>query len=688
MRIICFLCFMLVSLSAFPQGKIIPVVVDGDEVTYSKSNNQVTAKGHVVMKYKGVTLKCDEASYNVKLNAAYIKGHVEIIDSKGVVKAKEANYNFTNKRAQINDIHIKFLPMYGYAKSGEKVSDNEYILHKGYVTTCDPKMHSNFDYKVVSNKIIVYPGRKVIAKNVILKIGEIPIFYVPYYSQSLKDNSLPVEVSPGKDSDWGFYVLTRWRYYFNNNNKGKISLDWYDKRGIGTGINHKFNAGKYGTGLATLYYINDDLYGNNKSYIPDDRYREDFSYHNTIGTHLNINAEYHKFSDVDFMKDFFYREYEKDTHPLSYFLADYSLGNSSISLLAQKRINKFYSETEYLPKLEYNFYRHSINNSPFYFESTESLSGLTKKYADSGLNYDATRFHTHNVLSYEKSIAWLHIVPYVGMYSTFYSRNRYGESNIWRQAPEAGISLSTKLYKIIKHTFTLFGERIDSIRHIITPKLSYSYIHPPTTSKNQLADFDSIDTLQRTENMVLELKNKIQAKTGNKVRDLLYFNPSLEYKFNKEGKGSFLDNLKTDFEFFPKRGISITADSKYDFVDKAFEEANIDFGINDEDNKKYSVYVGERYAKVSNSQTTLSFMYKLNSKWKFSTYWRYGYEGGSGFQEQQYVVTHTLHCWIMDLGLNVDEDSNYSIWVMFKVRAFPRIHVGFEHTYHGARSHY
>jgi len=685
MKTICFLCFVFLSLSAFSQNKIIPVVVDGDEVTYSKENEQVIAKGHVVMKYKGVTLKCDEASYSVKLNAAYIKGNVEIINDKGTVRAEEANYDFANKKAQINNIHIESFPMYGGAESGEKVSDNEYVLNRGYVTTCNLKKPH---YKLASKRIIIYPGKKVVAKNVVLKIGDIPIFYIPYYSQSLKDNSFPVELSPGKDSDWGFYVLSRWRYYFNDNNKGKVNFDWYDKRGIGTGVSHEFNAGKYGKGIAKIYYINDDLYGNNTSYIPDDRYKSEFSYHNTLGSSLTLNAEYHKFSDVDFMKDFFYREYEKDTHPLSYFLADYSLGNSAVSLLAQKRVNKFYEETEYLPKLEYNLYRHSINNSPFYFESTESIAGLTKKYADSGLDYDSTRFHTHNVLSYERKIAWLHIVPYTGMYSTFYSRDIYGGRNVWRQAPEAGISFSTKLYRAIRHPFTLFGEKIDAIRHIITPKLSYSYIHPPTTSRNELAEFDDVDTLERTESIILEMKNKIQAKNGDKVWDLFYFNPSLEYKLNQEGKGSFLDNLKTDLEFFPKKGISITSDSEYDFVDRAFKEVNIDFGIKAEDNKKYSVYIGERYAKDSDSQTTLSFMYQLNSKWQFRTYWRYGYEGGSGFQEQQYVVRRDLHCWLMDLGLDIDQDSNYTLWVIFRIKAFPKIHVGFDHTYHGARSGY
>ena len=157
MKTIIFLCFILLSLNAFSQNKIIPVVVDGDEVTYSKENEQVIAKGHVVMKYKGVTLKCDEASYSVKLNAAYIKGNVKIINDKGTVRAKEANYDFANKKAQINNIHIESPPMYGGAKSGEKVSGNEYIFNKGYVTTCNLKKPH---YKLASKKLLYIRAKR------------------------------------------------------------------------------------------------------------------------------------------------------------------------------------------------------------------------------------------------------------------------------------------------------------------------------------------------------------------------------------------------------------------------------------------------------------------------------------------------------------------------------------------------
>jgi len=636
------------------------------------------------MKYKDVILNCNEAVYNVKANTAHIKGNVRIKTPKGVVIATRADYDFNNKTARIKNIRLNSYPLYGEAAQGAKVSSNEYILKNGYVTTCN-REHPH--YTLNSRRIIVYPGKRIIAKNVVLKIGKIPIFYIPYLSRSLKDMSSPVTVIPGKDKDWGYYLLTRWRYYLGRDNRGRLLFDWYNQRGEGVGVRDKLHTKKYGDALFNLYYIRDKLYENNPDVsISADRYKTQLSYNNHIGN-LNLTGEFNKFSDINFMKDFFYREYELDTHPMSYFLADYSFSNSSLSLLTQVRANNFFEETEYLPQLTYNFYRQRIRNTHLYFESTASFGNLSKKFADSSTEYSSMRLNDHSILSYIRRIAWLSIAPYVGIYSTFYSKAKFGNNNVWRQAPESGITFSTRIYKIIHKGFNFMGERIDKLRHILTPAITYSYIHPPTTSKNELFSFDAIDDLARQENIVFSLGNKLQAKNKQRTWDLLYFNPSLEYTLNQEGKGSFLDNLTTKLEFYPRPGMSFTMNSKYSFVSDKISEFNADFGISDTRNHRWSAYLGHRYAQGESNQGTLSFTYQLTPKWQLKEYLRYEYNTGT-FQEQQYALRRDLHCWWMDIGVDVDNNHNYTLWVIFRIKAFPGIRVGFDHTYNGTRASY
>lgn len=692
-----FFCFF--CLTAQAQQSIIPVIIDGDEVVYSKENEVVAAKGNVSMKYQEIVLTCESASYDVNNNTADIDSEFVITSKEGIMHAASGVYDFNTKTATLKKIRLESEPYYGKADTGEKISENEYLLRRGYLSTCEyEKPH----YKLTARTIRVYPGDRVIASNMILKIGAIPVFYFPYYSHSLKE-PFPVEVIPGKGNDWGFDVLSRWKYHLVEGSRGKVHLDWYETRGWGSGVTHKLETGKFGQALIKYYTIDDEIYGaSNRNelldiypdrsgidtkYLDSRRYKGEISYSWQPDPALAINAEFHKFSDEYFMKDFFYREYEREAHPYSYFLMDYSFNNSSLSLFTQKRANHFFAETEYLPQLEYNFYRQRMAASPFYFESTLSAANLITKSVHSAADTDANRLYSHSVVSYPTNIVWLSITPYAGMYSAYYSKNIDGDQNIWRQAPEAGVSLSTKLYKYFSGGFDFLGERVDHFRHLLTPILEYSYIHSPTVANGRLGTFDSLDDLSRKEAVIFTLENKLQAKNESRGWDYLYFAPSFEYKIDQEGTGSFFDNFKTKLEFYPNQFFSLASDTTYDCLNRSWSEANVDVGFRDTKNKRYNFSFGHRYARDESSQSTLSFTYQLTSKVQFKNYLRYEHRTGD-FKEQQYFFRRDLHCWWMDFGIDVDNNKNIGFWIIFRIKAFPEAQVGFNHTYEGSRQEY
>lgn len=695
----------------FCDEKIEPVDIKGDQIDYIHEEGKIVAKGNVQMKYKGVTLFCDEANYDSKANVAHIKGNVKIVREEGTIYGDDIIYNFNTNEAEMVDMKIEAPPIYGTAKKIQKEQENKYALDHGQITTCDLEEPH---YRLVARNITVYPGEKVVARNMVFKVGKIPIFYFPYFSQSLKDKSFPLQIVPGKKGDWGYFVLTRWRYNSRSEkHRGKLIFDWYEKRGLGRGITHKSESKEFGEALVNFYYIEDKLYHlenrddlfseypeRNKlaqKYLNDDRYRGQFSYSWQPMENLSIKSEFHKWSDQNVTKDFFEREFDIEPHPLTYTLMSYAFSNSSLSLLTQKRLNRFFTETEYLPQLEYDFYRQELGKSNFYLESDTKVGKLAYRVSDSGddpegtpdffRDGDAFRFHSHNVLSYANSIKWLYFNPYVGYYTTFYSKNIFGDRDLWRTAPEAGVNLSTKLFKSFDTDFSLFGEEIDKIRHIMTPTVSYSYIHAPTVSKNNLYPFDDIDYLEREEKIVFEFENKWQAKNDERAWDFVYFSPSVEYQINREGRGSYFDKIKSELEIYPKKGLSLNGDTEYDVRERAFKEANIDLRFRDTENDRYTISFGHRYLRRDSSQSTFGLTYKITPKLQFRNYLRYEYKTGK-FEEQQYALRQDLHCWWMDLGLDIDKNQEYTFWVKFTLKAFPDAHVGFDHSYDGAKKEY
>ncbi len=707
--------FLTVSFSIFSQEKMIPVVIDGDEINYLQAEGKIIAKGNVKLKYKEMELFCDEVHYDANTNKAHIIGDVKIVREGTIMYAKDIVYDFATFNMEMDQMRFEEKPIFGRAEKVEKTEEGHYRLLKGYVTTCDlEKPH----YRLVAKKVTVYPGERVVAKNMILMVGKVPIFYIPYFAQSLKDKSFPIDVVPGKNSEWGYYLLTRWRYNLNSTNRGKIHFDWYDDRGQGYGITHKMESKKFGDMLLKYYRLEDEIYklsnrenlfeefpdrsAITRASLEDDRFKGQISYSWNPNPEISIKSEIHKFSDQYFMKDFFEREYDIEPNPKTYTLIDYALPHSKLSLLGQKRINRYESGVEYLPQLEYDFYRQNLGGSNFYFESVDKMANITIQQPFAG-NSNSLRFHSDNTLSYQGRLGWLHINPFIGSRTTYYSKRPDSKKDLLRVTHNTGATLSTKLYKFIDAKFDFLGQHVDKVRHIFTPGISYSYQHQPSAPNSSVFQFDGVDSVTRGESVTFTLKNKLQAKdeTDGRVWDFLYFSPSVAYAIHEEGDGSHFTNINADLEIYPSKYISFGADTHYDMVTENFLEVNADLSFrgmiktlkNGEEieEEKYTVSLGHRYYRKDSSQGTLNFTYRLTPKLQFKNYIRYEYTTDD-FDEQQYALRADLHCWWMDLGFNIDRHQrggkDLTFWVAFTLKAFPDISVDFDQTYKGAKTKY
>jgi hypothetical protein len=364
--------------------------------------------------------------------------------------------------------------------------------------------------------------------------------------------------------------------------------------------------------------------------------------------------------------------------------------------------------------LEYDFYQQNLGTTGLYFQSKTTAGSLEQKFANSGLDYYTGRVYTNNVLSRPQRLGWLYVNPYVGNYTSFYSETLGDEKEIWRTAPTVGADLSTKIYKVFDTNLNFFGTPVKNLRHIFTPTISYAYIRPPTVANSKIFQFDTIDNLARNETVTVKLDNKLQARNSEKTWDFLYFSPSFEFQVNRkeqisffdasgntvERRGSYLNRIKSDLEIYFADGISFNGNTDFDAVTDILKEANADVTFRDVKNDKYSVSLGQRYAveygtvsdpRMYSSQSTLDFYYQLTPKLRFKNYLRYEYKTGE-FEDQQYALRQDLHCWWMDLGVNVNKQregvTDLTFWVAFTLKDFPELSVGFDQTYSGAKKSY
>lgn len=682
-----------------------PIVIDGDKVEYFQDQKKAVGTGNVSIKYKDMVLTCDRITVYLDTREGIAEGNVKITQKDAFFTGEKINYNFDTKKAKIFDGYVSSTPFYGKAGEVNKPADkDEYSLERGYVTTCDlDKPH----YRIQSKHVEFYPNDKIVAKHIFLFIGNVPVLYLPYFVQPLKETKSHITATLGEKDEWGYYLLTALRMNFTDKNRADLLLDYRAARGIGVGINDYYES-RVGDGAAKFYYTNDyanyirGAYERGGDRRP--RYRWQWRHKWTMPEETGTTAtiEFNKLSDRDVIKDFFYNEYEEiGDNPDNYISVVTAKPAFTANLLARKRFGKFYEVIERLPEYtiqvpQYNL----IPNTHIFYTGSASAVYLNHTYnnetngmVDGQKDVGVARLDNYNRLSYALSLFHsLNITPYAGMRQTYYSRNKWGDTNLIRGVFDAGIDASIKFYRIFDIDTNVLGLDIHKLRHIITPTASYFYTHQPTVDPENLNQFDATDGLLTTNGAFFSLENRLQTKRyidGDlKSVDLATFTVSTPYSFRlKKSNLAFKDHTQKfqsvdlKLEVIPYTWMTGTAKMSVNTKNYSVSTESFDISGN---YGNWNVGVGHRYDKslqfdVANQLTT-QVIYKINEKWKVRAYDRFNV--AKSFMEQEYTIYRDLHCWQMDLTYRVTKiPHEVALWVTFTIKAFPDYPIGYKRTY-------
>ncbi|MFH1269562.1 MAG: LPS export ABC transporter periplasmic protein LptC [Candidatus Omnitrophota bacterium] len=714
-------CLWLLVAVIYAQGqKEEPIIVNGDTVEYLTEGKEVTATGDVSVIYKGSKLSCRKLTINTQTKDAEAEGDVRLEDNKGVIEGQKMKYNFQTKTGMIIDSEFRANPYFGRSENVEKVSESEFIARRGYMTTCS---YDNPHYRIKSKKMDIFPDDKVQTKEDVFYIGRVPVLYAPQYNHSLKDPLMHVQLMPGKSKDWGAYMLSSWRYNISEDVKGRIFFDYRSKKGVSEGFGTNYSTSEFGRGDFKYYYTQErdkskDL-GDEEAYVPRkfQRYFIRWRHKADIDEQTNFVGEYYKITDskmaiygsqYNFLKDYFFREYEKDTQPPSYLLFHHSFYYSSLDLLVQKRTNRWYNAgyLEKLPEVKYSLSPYQFLDTPFYIESTSSVGNYNMKNTStmtpatnntsvSTTDTHVNRFDTSNKLSLPMKLAFVSFTPFVTNRETFYDRRFSGSTSAPRTIFYSGADMSTKFYRIFNAATNFLGLDINGLRHIITPTVGYAYNHEPTVLSSHLKQIDEVDSITRSNVASIGLSNKLQTKRNNQSVDLVDFLVTSSYNIKPktgEKRGSSLSDFLFNLKLLPYSWLSINADATYthsgardsaNFKYNHFSNVNYDLNINFGEERSFSV--GQRYQLKGGNEIIYDLNWRLNPKWKFSVYERFnrGHDPTlkRGLREQEYTVSRDLHCWVWDITYNVKRGYGESVWFTFTLKAFPELGFDFNQSY-------
>ena len=652
------------------------VEINGDVMEYSMQENKITASGNVVIIHKQGTMTCDRADFYRDKKIAYAEGHVRLSTNQGTLMGDHLTFNFDTMTGDFDEASYFSMPLYGHGKKVSKVDQNKITMQKSYMTTCDlDKPH----FRVASKTMDVYPKDKLVARRVKFMLGNFPILYLPRFTQDISGKEPFVTFTPGFDKQWGIYLLSAWRYKFNDHLKGFIHLDAREKKDIAEGLDLKYDIPGKGEGIIRTYYMNERNITSKRWFKPRpsptierERFKAEWRHVWDIDKETKAVLQYYKLSDNTILKEYFKRDYQKDSSPTTYFLLTKQLSAGILSFRTDKRVNRFDSAVERLPEIAYNLGDQAIANTNFYLRNTTTFSNLSNKSASpTEVRKETMRVNWDDEISYPFKVSILEFKPFVGGVETYYSKTQDpSHYNVLRGQFKTGSTLSTRFYRIFDTKTNLWGLNINRLRHVITPTASYSYYHDPTIPSSLFDSFDGIDGLSRQHTINFLLENKLQTKRGGITLDLLRIGITSDFRLQEHpGPGGF-EKVNTDIEFKPNDNVIFSFDSMYDSQDHTMKTANFELYINGSD--KWSFNVRKRWIKAENDEITAEWSYKINPKWKFRVYdlfniWR------NGLKEQEYSITRDLHCWEMDINFTEKRGQGNEIWLVFRLKAFPDI---------------
>ncbi len=685
------------------------VQLQADQVSFSSADNKAHAKGNVAVTTKDKQLYCDQLQLDRVVQQVVAEGNVYLDTPQENVIAQGLTYNFNDGTGEFRDARIYVDPYQMKGKTIDKVSENYMVMKEGYMTTSDWDQPS---YRIGAHRMDIYQHDRAIVHGMKIYLGKVPVMYLPYYVQDLKNRPIFTFI-PGHSKDFGMFLLTTTNLSLGPRVKLSVYEDIRERTGFAEGFDLKYNTANFGSGILRTYYAAEaripsshiwnirNSQGNRVGpTIHHERYRIIWRHKWQIDPYTNAIWQIYKIHDWDivnngFLKEYFPREFLRGAQGSatdSYFLLTRNMPHGTLTFhIEDTRINRPLRGVEYYPQIQYTLDNQQIGNTGFYLKSTNEFSNIVHDTYPKTVNEKTMRFDTNNDITRPFKVSFIQFTPHVGGEETYYTRTAtISRNNIIRGMFRTGMDMTTRFYKIWDYHTNFAGLNIDRLRHVVTPTVSFLYQARPTFPSSQLNQFDGIDSLSRAKQITFGLEHQLQTKRGSQIVDLIRFlvTSTYELKFKGETSHRGFGPYDSMLDINPTNWLTLHNENIYDSFKGKVVSNEFDTEIHGKD---WAMSLGSSYSNGSGDQLTGEVDYRINPKWSFRVYgtfpiYKKVYGESSTARAYEYEVVRDLHEWEMDVAIHQQQGQGSAIYVLFRLKALPSMKFNLLSTYfHSSR---
>lgn len=694
-----------------------PNVIDvqADSLSYDAVRNLIVADGAVRVTKGLDSVEADYAEVDTVRETVYAKGNLCVRYQGSEWRGAETHFNFRTGLGDFGAFSLRKEPFTVIAEESHREDAHRMSLSGVILTTCEP---DNPEYSVRASWASLEDESIIRAKHVRFQLGPVPFFYFPYIKANIHwfDN---FEFTPGYSSTHGAFLLTAYRHRFNDTWTSRTHLDIRTKRGVGLGEDILWDdpGGAY-EGIARAYWINDrkpwksdSQKAEREELIEDNRYWLRFGDRHNITDRDYLLTELNYVSDPWMLHDFFDDTYQKNVQPENRVTLTHRGDLFTAGIGVVMRLNDFYSNVSRLPEVSFDVNRVQILETPFYYESANTMGFLKKEYSEQAQDagnedYDAFRLDTRHMVYWPtRSFGFLSIVPRAGYRGTYYSKtletavytnvvavtNEMGlavgttnetetvlsdGSSVWRNLPEFGAEAS----------FTAFGMLMDGptgieedqgLRHVAEPYADWTLRLKPNVHPDELWQFDSVDALDKRNTVLVGMKNYLQTKRKGRLHNLIYADvyTTLNLDPDKDNGEDTLENVGAKAELLPFTPFYWNLQGVYDVQDSRLYTFDTQAGLDFEG--CFRGGVDYRFKDEVRESIAADVSLFPEQRWEARVYARVDLEENE-IEEHSYYLIHRTKCLGIGLGLRIrpdhtdDGEDDYSVWFRIWPLAFPQ----------------
>ncbi len=546
-----------------------PITMEADRLTYDQKGDSISLEGDVRILYKGSTVQADKVIFFDKTKDVVAEGSVVLTEGEDILRCDRLELNIETKKGVVyqGKLFLKKKNFHITGKKAEKLGESEYHVHDATLTSCDAKLpYWMFTIKELDVDIEGYgqgwwSGFRVL---------DVPVLYFPWAIFPVKRDRQSGFLFPdfGSSSKWGPELTIPFYWAIAPNQDATLYVERIgDARGRGFkgGIEYRYAWSTQAQGRISGNYIWDErgdkslwwderqhksrwstfaehdqrfpngyYFKTNINWVSDKDYTVDFPEDVPMETRIDATSLNQLESTVTVGKNWEWAAVEADAY---YFRRLYFPDEFSDPFPLESDNNRV--TMQMLPQVNFSLYQDRFLETPIFYEmEAQGTNYWRKELPSATLPRDILRggrIDLYPRVSVPlKPLDIVRFEPWVGYRETIYfDPTEKFDAVSSREIFDAGASLATTVSRV----FPLEWGKVRGLKHIIEPKVIYTYV--PGVNQARNPDFTGrinrtviqtdnpyfnygIDTITRQNTITWMLTNYVIGKEVGKDGEVTY----------------------------------------------------------------------------------------------------------------------------------------------------------------------